>query len=85
MALLFFEEYSGQKSFKRALSRFDIAAHQNRDIGCSKTIYPNGVLLLWENPNCAHQYLRGIHGLHNNQGSSLEEMTGKTRTQIVKD
>jgi hypothetical protein len=35
-------------------------------IGCSKTIYPNEVPLLWQNPNCAHQYPCAIdvYGVH---------------------
>jgi hypothetical protein len=53
---------------------------EQEDIGCSKIIYSNGVRLLWENPNCAHQLLRGIHRLHENLGSSLKEMAGKTTT-----
>jgi hypothetical protein len=48
--------------------------------GCSKTIYPHGVLLLAENPNRAHQSLGGIHGLHEKLGFCLEEMAGKTTT-----
>jgi hypothetical protein len=51
-----------------------------RDIGCSKTTYPNGLLLLWANLNCPHQSLRRIHGLHENLGSCLEEMAGKMTT-----
>jgi hypothetical protein len=54
-------------------------------LGCSKTIYPQRVLLLEQNPNCAHQSLCPIDGLYANLGSHLEEMEDNARTYIVKD